>query len=401
MKRNILTLILLVFAGSIFAQDFGFWASAVALKNSNYGFPYTSSVIYYDTYDTTDNNRFANDYFSDDVITYFYLNFDTSLGAFAQNSGGLQLQGGLIKTFKNNNSNVCSTTLYYTVYPQGSRPASPVFTPLNFQFLSNCTGNTFPYDGSACGNGDQEWGDTSTINGVDLTTLGLGTYTLETYFRVTGAYNSTSDCSDTVYDNNSNPAGNYQMNFTITNALPVSLLNFSGVYQNNAVALNWSDVNEINIKGFETDRSMDGKTFTAVGFTNAKNKATASYAFADNKLPAAVSTLYYRLKIEGNDGRYSYSSIVPVNLGNSKAFTAQLTKNNLTVYINSAIGNNSFVSLTDMLGRTIAVRSLSAQPAGSSISIPLSEPLSKAVYIVSLYNGASGNVLNKKAEPSY
>jgi hypothetical protein len=397
MKRNLLVCILLVFTTGTFAQSFGFWASAVAMKVNS------PNLTYYDTYDTTDVNRFPNVVFSDDVPSYYYLNFDTTLGTFAQNSGSLQINGGIIKTFKNTNSNVCGTTLYYTVYPQGSRPASPVFSPINFSFFSNCLGSTFPYDGSACGAGDQEWGDTSTITGTDLTTFAPGNYTMEVYFQVPGDSTSTSDCSETAYDNNSNPATNYQANFTIvSNPVALNLLSFSGIYQKDAVALNWSDANELNTRGFEIERSTDGKNFIALSFVNAKGNiaATNSYSFSDNNLPVAAK-LFYRLEMVDNSGKYTYSSIIAVNLNTVNSFSAQLTKDNLAVYLNTPIGNNSFIRLTDLLGRTITERNLSAQSAGSTISLPLSESTVHGVYIVSLFDGATGNTINKRAELSY
>jgi len=396
MKRNLLTCIFIFFSAAVFAQNFGFWASAVAMKVNS------PDVTYYDTYDTVDANRIPNTFVSDDVPTDYYLNFDTTLGVFIQNSGSLQITGGIIKTFKNNNSNVCGTTLFYTVYPQGNRPASPAYTSINFGFLSNCLGTSFPYDGSACGSGDQEWGDTSTVTGTDLTTFTPGNYTLEVYYQIPGAYNSTSDCSDTVYDNNNNPLANYQANFTIVSSpVALTLLNFSGSYQNNSVELNWTDANELNTKGFEIDRSTDGQNFTATSFVNAKgNSGTTSYSFADNNFPVATK-LFYRLKIVADNGQYNYSYIIPITLNNSGSFSVQLTKDNLSVYLNTAIGNNSFIRLTDLLGHSIIKQNINTLPAGSNISIPLQQSLLSGVYIVTIYDGATGNLTNKKTGLTY
>ena len=398
MKKNLLICLLLFFSFKPFAQDFGFWASAVGL-NINH------NLTYYDTYDTSDANRIGNLRFSDDVPYYVYYNFEDSIGTFVQNSGTLQINGGIIKTFKNSNSNVCGATLFFTIYPEGSRPAGPIYTPIGFNFLDNCLGNTFPYDGSACSDGDQEWGDTSTVTGIDLTTVSPGNYTLEVYYQIPGSYTSTSACGDTVYDNNNNPSTNYTANFTIISGpLALNLLNFAGDYQKDAVSLNWNVENGLNQKGFEIERSADGKLFNNLSFESAKtsNNSINSYSYIDNNLPGAT-TLFYRLKIESSNGMYSYSNVLPVKINqlNNDNVSIMLTQNNLQLNLGSAIGNNSLICLTDLEGRSVVKQALNAQPAGSSISIPLSQAIVRGVYIVSIYDGASGNVITKKAEPLY
>ncbi len=62
----------------------------------------------------------------------------TNLGVFEQNSGNLILVGAEIKTFKGAADNVCSGTLNFTIYITGSRPASPVYTPIDLGFYSDC-----------------------------------------------------------------------------------------------------------------------------------------------------------------------------------------------------------------------------------------------------------------------
>jgi len=396
MKKNLLFLIIILFTVRAYAQDFGFWASAVS-------FNINSKLTYYDTYDTTDANRIGNLVLSDDAPSYTYINFSGSLGTFVQNSGSLFINGGMIKTFKNSNSNVCGTILYYTIYPQGNRPVSPVFLPINFNFLSNCLGNSFTYDGSACTNGDQEWGDTTSTGGTDLTTYAPGNYTMEIYFQIPGAFNSTSDCSDIVYDNNND--ANYIADFTIiSNPVPVTLLNFSGIYHQPAVTVNWSVANTLNEKGFELARSTNEHDFTNLYFITAKesNTSTVSYSYTDNNPPDS-GEVFYRLKLVDDAGNFNYSSILPINIGTgiNNEFTAQLTANNLTVYFGSAMGDNSIIRLIDLQGNTIITKSLNVQPTSSIVSLPVSQQILPGVYVVSIFNSTSGNVVTKKIETIY
>ena len=76
--------------------------------------------------------------------------------------------------------------------------------------------------------------------------------------------------------------------------------------------MRWTVARETGISGYGIERSVDGKTFTAVGTTKATGNG--GYAFEDNQLPAGATTLYYRIKSTGMDGGYRYSNIATVRL---------------------------------------------------------------------------------------
>ncbi len=134
----------------------------------------------------------------------------TNLGSYIQNSNYLILNGGEVKTFKNALANVCGSTMYYVVYPQGSRPANPVFTVVPLPFFDICSGSNFP-SGGPCSPNDQKW-QRNNLN-VNLTTRVPGNYTIEVYYQVVGDDNSTSTCNDTLYVNNS--GNNFTAGFSI------------------------------------------------------------------------------------------------------------------------------------------------------------------------------------------
>ncbi len=367
------------------AQNFGYFATAVWMKDSSY-------TGFFNTDDTSSPSAISNNP---------YINFDSALGSFPQNSGSLIISGAEVKTFKESNSNVCGATLYFTVYPVGNRPADPVFSAIDLGFFSNCTGGVFDVGGGPCNVGDQKW---QTINNAtDLTTFDPGTYTLEVYYRIPGSYNSTSQCGDTTYDNNNGSSTNYTASFIITKVLPVHLLNFAGSYHQSGITLNWTVTNEINEKGFEVQRSTDGKNYAALSFINAKGNAAQalSYSYTDNNLPHA-NKIYYRLKMVDEDGKYTYSPIVPINTGEASAqFTVSLSADNLTIHLGMDLGNNSMLQLTNMQGRVLIKKALNAQAQLSVIALPLNQTIPHGVYIVSIYDGNSGNIATKKVEANY
>lgn len=364
-------------------QNFGYFASAVWLKDS-------STTGFFNTYDTSDASAISNNPF---------LNFnDTALGTFPQNSGSLQIGGGEIKSFKDvNGGNVCGGTLFYTVYPHGNRPASPVYTAVDLGFFSNCTNGVFDVGGGPCSEGDQKWQTVSPL--TDLTNLSPGTYTLEVYYREQGSNSSTSECSDTVYDNNNNAPANYTASFIITQALPVTLLNFNASYHEFYVLLNWSVANEVNEKGFQIERSTDAVKFSTVSFIPSKGNYAGKlvYSFTDKNLPTA-NNVFYRLKMVNDDGKANYSSMLPVSLGSAMTqFTTQLFSNKLIIHFSSLPGKNSVLQLSDMQGRVILKHNLSIlQNQSSTITIPLTTAITNNIYIIALYDGGKGVVLSNK-----
>ena len=109
---------------------------------------------------------------------------------------------------------------------------------------------------------------------------------------------------------------------TTTNAcsvLPVSIFNFGGVIKNSEAYLNWSTAMESNNKGFYIERSKDGRDFTDIGFVAGAGNSNQvkNYAFVDGSLKdITVNTTYYRLKQVDNDGQFSYSQVLALNLQN-------------------------------------------------------------------------------------
>lgn len=92
--------------------------------------------------------------------------------------------------------------------------------------------------------------------------------------------------------------------------LPVTLSFFNANSKDCRSNFSWRSENEINVNHYDIEQSFDNLTFTSMGIINAKNIAGSLYSFT---LPAAGRQAYYRLKMIDNDGRISYSNILPLN----------------------------------------------------------------------------------------
>ncbi len=196
MRKKILLLLLFVWVKGV-SQNFGSFASAAWLT------------------DCTSNNFFNTTGSGASIIGPVQNVFQsTDFGTFLIGSGTFKLRGGEVKTFKTSTGNVCSARMYYRVYPQSGTPGA--FTTINLPFFDDCSGVTFP-SGGPCTTGDQKW--QIVLNDAqfpyDLTAFPAGNYNIEVYYDVTGDFNSTSACNDTILINNN--GANFIATYTLQN----------------------------------------------------------------------------------------------------------------------------------------------------------------------------------------
>ena len=243
----------------VFGQNFGEFASAVLLFNCN-------NSTYYNT-----TGGGANCINPNCSIQFNNQN----LGSFNTNSLSLILNGGEIKSWKNNNANVCSARLNYVVYPQGNRPASPTFSVINLPFKCNCCGSVFCDNIGACGGNDQKW-SLNNAN-IDLTARPAGNYSIEIYFDYTGDDNSSFNCPTTRYISNggSNYIANFQLLTTGSNCsilLPITLGKTEFVCQSENSFFNWVTLSEQNTSHFILEGTYNGLDWETI----CEKKATGS-----------------------------------------------------------------------------------------------------------------------------
>ncbi len=98
--------------------------------------------------------------------------------------------------------------------------------------------------------------------------------------------------------------------------LPVTWMNFTGSLKDKTVLLNWNVANQTNNKGFEVQRSSDGRSFQPIGFVNAA--AANGYSFVD---ATPLNNLnFYRLRQVDNDGAATYSNTITLRTGSKLQF---------------------------------------------------------------------------------
>jgi len=177
---------------------------------------------------------------------------------------------------------------------------------------------------------------------------------------------------------------------TVNTALPLTLLNFTGVKQSDIVQLNWQTTNEINTSYFNIQRSSDALHFTTVGVVKANDRSNInSYSYPDNIAGLSAEELYYRLQEVDIDARSQYSEIVAIKMDNTKTGIS-IYPNPARSYVNIISGkpedlNGAILTIVDMAGKVTLKQALLANYQ-QQINI---STLSKGMYIVHILK-ASG-----------
>ena len=151
--------------------------------------------------------------------------------------------------------------------------------------------------------------------------------------------------------------------------VPVELTSFSAALNGNCVELSWSTATETNNRGFEIQKSYDGRKFITIGFVDGKGTTSQpeTYSFADKMVSAGSYT--YRLKQVDFDGTYKYSNTVEVKVNVPLTFSLSQNYPNpfnptTTISWQSPVGGWQTLKVYDVLGREVATLIDEYKPAG-------------------------------------
>jgi hypothetical protein len=185
------------------------------------------------------------------------------------------------------------------------------------------------------------------------------------------------------------------VNFTISEAVPVELASFSYFSNENSVTLNWITATEINNNGFEIQRSESSESsneWEQVGFVKGKGTTTETsfYTYSDTKLQPG--NYQYRLKIIDDDGTFEYSSTINVNIEAPAVYLlGQNYPNpfNPATIIQYQLPENQFVKLKiyDALGVEVASLINEEKEAGVHEVSFNASMLTSGVYFYTLHSG--------------
>ncbi|MFT3910741.1 MAG: T9SS type A sorting domain-containing protein [Ferruginibacter sp.] len=167
--------------------------------------------------------------------------------------------------------------------------------------------------------------------------------------------------------------------------VPLTLLYIEGANKNTYNLVQWKTASEVNTNNFIVQRSVDGIQFYDIADVAAKGYNNNSYEFADLNI-ANSSFFYYRLKMRNNDGSFTFSKTIFIQI-DTKQISFSITPNPaqdlVTINFHTPLPNTE-VNIYNTLGSMVMSRSYKI--AANSIRINTRQ-LSSGVYFVKVNAG--------------
>ncbi len=165
---------------------------------------------------------------------------------------------------------------------------------------------------------------------------------------------------------------------TTCSVLAARFTSFSGTYSASTrkADLKWVIQNNSMARSFEVEVSNDGGAFIEAGMLMAKTDIhdEAAYGFTYNIPLTTSSYMDFRIKMMNDDGSYSYSRVLRVNV--KQAFKPGVTiapnpvREKFQVTINSASDTQAKILFFDMQGRSVMIMNESLKKGMNIFTIP-------------------------------
>lgn len=182
----------------------------------------------------------------------------------------------------------------------------------------------------------------------------------------------------------------YRLVVVAAGPMPVQLTSFAGTYSNGVASLKWQTSQELNSDRFELFRSTDGSNFTLAKSVGAAGNSSTikNYQYQDQVSANAGNYVFYKLKQIDKDGKFAFSSIIKLSLGDTHA-TFQLfpnpAVNNFTASFTAAKSGTATLIIRNTSGQ--AVYSTTVNVIRGNNSVVVSNPsLITGMYYVSVVN---------------
>jgi len=191
--------------------------------------------------------------------------------------------------------------------------------------------------------------------------------------------------SDTVVVNPFDPA---------CSVLKTAVIDFSGwLNGNHQTQLNWSVMNNDEIRFFDIESSLDGINFSVIQNVKAKISyfPDVDYGYVDNNSLVSTGSVFYRLKIINAAGEVSYSKVIRVS-GNEKLegrvkIFPNPVRDNVQVSIYSPVKQDIQLAIYDATGRLMRNIHTSVAKGSSKLNVSDFQSWPTGIYSVKVIAG--------------
>ncbi len=169
--------------------------------------------------------------------------------------------------------------------------------------------------------------------------------------------------------------------------LPVSLTSFNGSLSAGIAKLNWVVTNEVSLKNYGLERSIDGVNYTNITNVSPRNtNLLESYGYNDNVANLAAIKIYYRLKINENNGAFRYSNVIIVKKSSLKISSVYPNPfvESIKIELESATKDNAQIRIIDALGKIIITQQEKVEIGGNQITINGLSKIAQGAYMIEI-----------------
>lgn len=200
---------------------------------------------------------------------------------------------------------------------------------------------------------------------------------------VNGNLTSTQLTVNTATQNFNLPPGAFMVFIDRPAVLPINLLSFTAQRAADHVNLVWRTNQERNTAGFDVERSLDGMTYEVIGKQPSNNNPGLTvnmYRYEDRDAVAikATTKIFYRIRMNDQNGDYTYSHVQVVNPANTGLGKSQVYPN--------PISNNSSLLVDFPKSGVYQVRVVNA--SGQAVGTLVNGYREKGVQTIPLRQGS-------------
>ncbi len=180
--------------------------------------------------------------------------------------------------------------------------------------------------------------------------------------------------------------------------LPIELVDFYALKNDNGIELIWKTASEINNDYFTIERASSMLDFEILGTVKGagSSESLLDYKFNDDD---PLSNNYYRLKQTDFDGKYEYSKVIQVVFEKENewiVYPNPTAVNNVNLLVRNNKGKTSInVKIIDLYGKLVYNQNLEAE-AQSTFSYQLGLPQGMSAGIYNLILKESDRTVNRK-----
>lgn len=177
----------------------------------------------------------------------------------------------------------------------------------------------------------------------------------------------------------------------LLNPLPVELVKFESVCENNKAIIRWTTASEINNHYFTLEKSTDGISFTEFARIEGAGNSSSenNYSFIDNMAGKEIS--YYRLSQTDFDGHSKLFNTISSQCSGKLPVAVYVYNNNLgqlVVSLQSELSNTFNIGLFDALGKQVNHKTVNTQKGAATFYVDISD-LSSGIYLVKVNSETS------------